>query len=273
MPEGDTIHSAARRVGAALVGREIVAIETPQARHRLDRWPQRLAGRAVRSVDAHGKHLLVRFEGDLTVHSHLRMGGSWRVYRHGERWRRSPHRAWLIIRTPEHEVVQFDGPVLELMTDGRTHLDLRLAALGPDVLAPELDEDDLLRRLREDDSTRAVGDALLDQRNLAGIGNIWKSEGCYLAKLDPWRPLARVSDDEVLAVVRGVRPLMRESVDRGGRVETYRPTGRRYSPGRDRRTWVYGRGGLPCRACGTEVRARGQGDDNRTTYWCPSCQS
>ncbi|CAA9511673.1 MAG: Formamidopyrimidine-DNA glycosylase [uncultured Solirubrobacterales bacterium] len=272
MPEGDTIHSAARRVGAALVGREILAIETPQARHRLDRWPQRLSGRAVRSVDAHGKHLLVRFEGDLTVHSHLRMGGSWRVYRHGERWRRSPRRAWLIIRTPEHEVVQFDGPVLELMTDGRTRFDQRLAALGPDVLAPELDEADFLRRLHEDDSTRAVGDALLDQRNLAGIGNIWKSEGCYLAKLDPWRPLARVSDDEALAVVRGVRPLMRESVDRGGRVETYRPTGPRRSSGGERRTWVYGRGGLPCRACGTEIRARGQGDDNRTTYWCPSCQ-
>jgi endonuclease-8 len=273
MPEGDTIHSAARRVGAALVGQEIVAIETPQARHRLDRWPQRLAGRAVRSVDAHGKHLLVRFEGDLTVHSHLRMGGSWRVYRHGERWRRSPRRAWLIIRTPEHEVVQFDGPVLELMTDGRTRSDLRLAALGPDVLAPELDEADYLRRLREDDPTRAVGDALLDQRNLAGVGNIWKSEGCYLAKIDPWRTLSRVSDDEALAVVRGVRPLMRASVDRGGRVETYRPAGQSRSPGRERRTWVYGRGGLPCRACSTEIRARGQGDDNRTTYWCPSCQS
>src|ERR671930_100398 len=150
MPEGDTIHSAARRVGAALVGRPIESIETPQPRHALDRWPERLRNRSVRAVDARGKHLFVRFEGDLTLHSHLRMGGSWGVFRRGERWRRSPRRAWLVIRTPDHEVVQFDGPVLELMTDGRTRFDRRLAQLGPDVLADEFDERAFLRRLRED---------------------------------------------------------------------------------------------------------------------------
>ena len=273
MPEGDTIHSAARRVGAALVGQEIVAIETPQARHRLDRWPERLAGRSVRAVDAHGKHLFVRFERDLTLHSHLRMGGAWRVYRRGERWRRSPRRAWLIIRTPEHEVVEFDGPVLELMTEGRTRFDPRLAALGPDVLGPELDEADFLRRLREDDQSRAIGEALLDQRNVAGIGNIWKSEGCHMSGVDPWRALSRISDGEALAIVRGVRPFMRRSVEHGGRVETYVPAGDRRPSGRERRTWVYGRGGLACRTCATEIRARGQGDDNRTTYWCPTCQT
>src|SRR5918997_5625786 len=154
MPEGDTIHSAARRVGAALVGREIVSIETPQRRHELDRWPERLAGRAVRSVDAHGKHLFLRFEGDLTVHSHLRMGGMWGVYARGRRWSRSPRRAWLVIRTPDHEEVEFDGPVLELMTESRTRFDLRLAALGPDILAPELDEPAFIERLRGDDPTR-----------------------------------------------------------------------------------------------------------------------
>ena len=166
MPEGDAIHSAAERLGTALVGRPIESIETPQRRHALDRWPERLEGRAVRSVDARGKHLFVRFDGDLTLHSHLRMGGSWRVYRRGERWR-SPHRAWLVIRTPEHDVVQFDGPVLELMTESRTRFDQRLAALGPDVLADEFDASRFLARLREDDPTRGIGDALLDQRTLA----------------------------------------------------------------------------------------------------------
>ncbi len=272
MPEGDTIHSAARRVGAALVGREIESVETPQPRHRLDRWPQRLAGRTVHSVDARGKHLLLRFEGDLTVHSHLRMGGSWRVYRRGERWRRSPHRAWLVLRTLDHEVVQFDGPVLELMTAGRARSDARLAALGPDILAEHFDEAAYLRRLRDDDQTRGVGDALLDQRNVAGIGNIWKSEGCHLAEVDPWRRLGELSDAEALAIARAVRPLMRQSVERGGRVETYRPEGERRSPGDDRRTWAHGRGGLPCRTCGTPIRGRGQGADNRTTFWCPRCQ-
>jgi endonuclease-8 len=258
MPEGDTIHSAARRVGAALVGREILAIETPQPRHAMDRWPERLAGRGVRAVDAHGKHLFIRFDGDLTVHSHLRMTGTWGIYRHGERWRRSPRRAWLVIRTADHEVVEFDGPVLELMTESRTRFDRRLTALGPDVLAEEFDERGFLARLRADDASRGIADALLDQRNLAGIGNIWKSEGCFLAGLDPWRSAGQVTDEEVLGVVRGIRPLMRMSVERGGRIP---------------RRWVFERTGLPCRRCGTRIRARGQGDDNRTTYWCPRCQA
>ncbi len=139
MPEGDTIHYAANRIRSALLGSPIQELETPQRRHGMDRWPERLDGRAVRSVDAHGKHLFLRFEGDLTLHSHLRMGGAWGVYRRGQRWKRSPRRAWLVIRTPEHEVVQFDGPVLELMTESRTRFDQRLAGLGPDILAGELD--------------------------------------------------------------------------------------------------------------------------------------
>jgi endonuclease-8 len=257
MPEGDTIHAAARRIGEALVGKEIVAIETPQPRHAPDRWPERLSGRAVRGVDARGKHLFLRFDGGLAVHSHLRMGGLWGVYRPGQRWRRSPRRAWLVIRTPEHEVVQFDGPVLELMTEGRTRFDRRLAGLGTDIVADEFSEPAFLRRLREDDQTRGIGDALLDQRNVAGIGNLWKSEGCFLAAIDPWRPLAEVSDDEALAIVRAVRPPMRRSAA---------------GPGFDREPSVYERTGMPCPRCGERVRARGQGDDNRTTYWCPRCQ-
>jgi len=288
MPEGDTIHNAALRVGGALVGKEIREIETPQARHRMDRWPERLAGRAVRAVEARGKHLLVRFEGDLTLHSHLRMGGKWSVYERGRRWTRSARRAWLVIRTDEHDVVQFDGPVLELMTDSRVRFDRRLAGLGTDIVADDFDERSFLARLREDDQTRDIGDALLDQRNVAGIGNIWKSEGCFLAGVDPWRTTAAVTDDEALAIVRAARPLMRESARRGGPIVTYR--GERGAAGagsrgaarparrpddQDRRggTWVYDRDGLPCRRCGATILARGQGDDNSTTYWCPGCQA
>ena len=185
MPEGDTIHNAARRVGAALVGREIVSVETPQPRHGQDAWPRRLAGRAVLRVDAHGKHLFVRFSGGLTLHSHLRMHGWWGVYPRGRRWGRSPRRAWLVLRTADHDVVQFDGPVLELMTEGRTRFDQVLSGLGPDILAAEWDEPTFLARVREDDPTRGVGDALLDQRNVAGLGNIWKSEGCFLGRRGP----------------------------------------------------------------------------------------
>jgi endonuclease VIII len=257
VPEGDTIHSAARRVGAALVGKPIVAIETPQPRHAMDRWPERLDGRGVRAVDARGKHLFIRFDGDLTLHSHLRMTGLWGVYRRGERWRRSARRAWLVIRTEDHEVVEFDGPVLELMTDSRTRFDRRLATLGPDLLAVDFDERRYLASLRRDSPARAVGDALLDQRLVSGIGNMWKAEGCFMAGVDPWRPLAEVSDDELLAVVRAVRPPMLASA--GG--------------ARPPRRWVYDRAGLPCRRCGTPIEARGQGDDNRTAYWCPACQA
>ena len=257
MPEGDTILHAARRVGAALVGKEITSLETPQPRHGRDRWPERLAGRSVRAVDSHGKHLFVRFEGDLTIHSHLRMTGKWGVYRNGERWRRSPWRAWLVVRTADHQVVQFDGPVLELMTESRTRFDQRLAALGPDILGEEMDERAFLHRLRGDDPTRGIGDALLDQRNVAGIGNIWKCESCFAAGVDPWRAVAAVTNEEALAIVRAARPAMQASAEHGGaRLEPL----------------VYERAGLPCPRCGTTLRARGQGDDNRTTFWCPGCQ-
>lgn len=258
MPEGDTIRTAARRVGGALIGREIESIETPHPRFGSDRWPERLRGRGVRAVDAHGKHLMLRFEGGITIHSHLRMTGAWGVYARGERWHRGAHRAWLVIRTPDHEVVEFDGPVLELMTDGRSRSDPRIAQLGPDVLADEFDAPAFLRRLRDDDQTRAIGDLLLDQRVVAGIGNMWKAEGLWRAQLDPWRPAAGVSDAEALAIIEAVRPPMLDSAERG-------------FP-RSRDLQVYRRGGTPCPRCGVKIQARGQGDDNRTTYWCPGCQ-
>ena len=258
MPEGDTIHHAAQRIRAVLAGRAPDEIRTPHPRLRADRWPERLAGRAVTGVDAHGKHLFVRFESELVLHSHLRMTGHWGVYEHGRRWGRSPRRAWLVMRAGDSEVVEFDGPVLELLTESRTRFDQRLAALGPDILADELAEDDILRRLRGDDPTRAIGDALLDQRTVAGIGNLWKSEGCFEAGIDPWRPARTVTDDEVRAILRAARPAMQHSARHGFQA---RPAA------------VYGRAGRPCPRCGETIRARGQGDDNRTTYWCPGCQT
>src|SRR5512142_3352108 len=171
MPEGDTILRAAKHIRPVLEGIVPEEIRTPQERRARGRWRGRLRGRAVSTVDTHGKHLFLRFEGDLGLHSHLRMTGAWAVYPHGARWRRAPRRAWLVLRARGHEVVEFDGPVLELMTEGRTRFDQRLAALGPDVIAePEFDADRFLARLRADDPTRGIGDALLDQRIVAGLG-------------------------------------------------------------------------------------------------------
>jgi endonuclease-8 len=247
VPEGDTIHYAANRIRPVLAGHVPDEVATPHPRFARAGWPERLAGRAVTAVDAHGKHLFLRFEGGLTIHSHLRMTGSWRVLENRPR----PRSAWLVIRRGEREVVQLRGPVLELLTESRTRFDQRLAGLGPDILGDELDDQEFLRRLRADDPTRGIGDALLDQRNVAGIGNIWKSESCFAARIDPWRRVAEVSDDEALAIVRAARPAMQASAEHGGaRLEPL----------------VFERAGLPCPRCATILRGRGQGDDNRTTY-------
>lgn len=257
MPEGDTIHYAANSIRPVLEGRVPDEIRTPQRRHERDRWPQRLEGRAVRRVEARGKHLLLHFEGDLVLHSHLRMTGAWDVRAAGERWRRPPRRAWLVIATAGHEVVQFDGPLLELLTEARAHSDRRLAQLGQDVIGEDFEESLLLRRIREDDPTRAFGDALLDQRTLAGIGNIWKSESCFAARVDPWKPLASTPDEAVLDTVRFAREHMAQSARDGYEA---RPRA------------VYGRSGEACLRCGERIRSRGQGEGNRATYWCPGCQ-
>jgi endonuclease-8 len=257
MPEGDTVHRAAAGIREALAGRVPAEVLTPHPRHALDRWPQRLAGRALVDVDAHGKHMFLRFEGGLTLHSHLRMTGAWQIARTGERWRRAHARAWLILRREGWEVVQFDGPLLELISDRRARTDPQLAALGQDVIGADFDESAFLHRLREDDPTRPLGEALLNQRTIAGIGNLWKAESCFAAGVDPWRRLGDVGDDEVLAVVAFARERMGAAVREGIAVRPHS---------------VYRRAGRPCPRCGTRICGRGQGDGNRVTFWCPGCQ-
>ena len=257
MPEGDTIHHAAMRIRSVLDQRIPEEILTPQPRHRHGHWPEQLAGRRVSAVDAHGKHLFLRFEGGLTVHSHLRMTGSWAVYGAGQPWRRSRRRAWLVIRDDGREVVQFDGPLLELLSDARVRRDPRLTRLGPDVLGESFDERLFLRNLRAEDPRRPIGDALLNQRILAGIGNLWKAEACFAAEMDPWRATSEVDDEQALRIVGFARERMSQSARDGFEA---RPRA------------VYRRGGEPCPRCGTPIRQRGQWDDNRVTFWCPGCQ-
>jgi endonuclease VIII len=258
MPEGDTIHHAAARIRAALQGHVPEEILTPHPRHRADRWPERLAGREVRAVDAHGKHLFLRFEGNLTLHSHLRMTGAWGVYKEDQRWQRAARRAWLVLRSAGWNVVEFDGPLLELMSESRARSDPRLASIGDDVLGERFDIPRFVRRLRSDDPARPIADALIDQRIVAGIGNMWKAELCFAAGIDPWRPLALVADEEAVSLVRLARERMRESARDGF---SARPRA------------VYRRAGLPCPRCGSVIRQRGQWENNRLTFWCPGCQS
>jgi endonuclease-8 len=249
--EGDTILRAARRLGAALTGQRLSAT-APNPRGRAA-GVERLDDRELEAVEARGKHLLLGF-GELTLHSHLGMSGSWHVYERDASWRKPPGAAWAVLRGESAEAVQFGGPTLRVLPTRALRRDPVLSRLGPDILAEPFDAEAVVRSLR-DAPERALGDALLDQHLVAGIGNIFKSEACFEARLDPWQPIAGLSDEQLRHVVQAAHELMHEAVESGRQ---------------DRA--VYKRAGRPCPRCATPLRSRGQGDANRTTYWCPTCQ-
>jgi endonuclease-8 len=250
MAEGDTILRAARRLDAALVG-ETVAASAPNPRGRAARI-ERLDGRRLETVEPHGKNLVLRF-GDLALHSHMGMNGSWHVYPRGARWRKPRGSAWAVLAGERAEAVQFGGPTLRLLPSSRLSRDPQLARLGPDILAPEPDFETIEANLRRAPA-RGLGDALLDQALVAGIGNIFKSEACFRARLDPWQPVGEVADEDLRAVLEAARSLMLAAVESG------------------RHDHAVYRARRPCPGCGRRIASRGQGDANRTTYWCPSCQ-
>jgi endonuclease-8 len=277
MPEGDSLHRAARRL-QALVGRR-VEVETPHPRAAALGLAERLDERELESVEAVGKNLLLTFRGGLVLRSHLRMSGRWQVRRRDSR--PQPGLPWLVLRTDEYEAILWNGPVLELT--GRA-----LRRLGPDILGTPPDLERMVENLRNEHPGREIGDALLDQRLVAGIGNLWRSEALWHAGISPWRRLAEVSDVELAHVLAEAARLMRGSLDgaaaepaapaAAGRLEgPSRPrTALRSEPrtvtGRPRERAVYRRTGRPCPRCGAPIRSRGQGDDNRMAYWCPGCQ-
>jgi endonuclease VIII len=244
MPEGDALHRAARRL-QPLVG-DRVEVEAPHPRAAATQVAERLDGRRLLGVEAIGKNLLFTFEGGLVLRSHLRMSGRWTVVPAGSARRGRP---WLVLRGAEREAVLWNGPVLELHTRS-------VRRLGPDILAepPELDR--MLANLRSQHQGRELGDALLDQRLVAGIGNKWKAEALWAAGVSPWRVLAATTDEELSRVLEAAaRSMSRSLAGVRGRNSVYRRVGR------------------PCPRCGGTIRSRGQGDDNRIAYWCPGCQA
>jgi endonuclease VIII len=244
MPEGDSLHRAARRL-QVLVG-ERVEVETPHPRAAVKGLAERLDGRRLESVEAVGKNLLLRFEGGLVLRSHLRMNGRWRVEPRGVVRRGKP---WLVLRGAEHEAVLWNGAVLELVGARGA------PRLGPDILGEPPDYETMLERLRGGPQECEVGDVLLDQRLVAGIGNLWKAEALWEARVSPWRRLEDGGEAELRAVLERSHTLMRESVD------GHRPPRR-----------VYRRAGRACPRCGGVIRSAPQGDNARTAYWCPACQ-
>ena len=265
MPEGDTIFRTAQVLRAALLGRRLTAARAqPQPGLRSVPDLSRLTGAAVATVEARGKHLLIGFDSGLTLRTHLRMKGSWHRYRPGEPWRRSARSATVVLETAESVAVAFDTPVAELLTDAELRRSRALTTLGPDLLSRSFEADEALRRLRERDG-EALGNALLDQRAVAGIGNVYKSEVAFLEGLDPWAPVAAFDDGDLLNALRTARRLLQANTRGGARVTTG-------SPVQGQGLWVYGRVGRPCRRCGTPVKAGRQGELARLTYWCPRCQ-
>ena len=265
MPEGDTIFRTADVLRAALVGRRITSARA-QPRPGMRRVPDlsRLVGATVSHVEARGKHLLIGFDNGMTIRSHLRMSGSWHRYRPGERWRRPERQASAVLETAESVAVAFNTPVVELLSETDLRRSKPLRELGPDLLGAAFDPGEAMRRLRERDGEE-LGNALLDQRAVAGIGNVYKSEVAFLEGLDPWSRVAAFEDDELERALRTARRLLQANVRGGARITTA-------SPVRGQNLWVYGRFGRPCRRCGTLVRQERQGDLARLTYWCPRCQ-
>jgi endonuclease VIII len=243
VPEGDALHRAARRL-QPLVGQRLEA-ESPHPRAQATGVAPRIDGRVLESVAAVGKNLLLRFEGGVVVRSHLRMTGRWRLEPRGRVRTGQP---WLVLRGEDVEGVLWNGPVLTLETRN-------IGRLGQDVLAAEFNVDAAVVRLRGA-GERWLGEALLDQRLVAGIGNMWMAETLWTVRVSPWLRVHQVGDDVLREAVATARRLMQDAL----------ATGR---PGRQ----VYRRAGRPCLRCGETVRSRGQGDANRTVYWCPSCQA
>jgi len=267
MPEGDTIARAATALHRALAGRVVTAFTTGLASLARVDDDTPIAGRTIDGCRSVGKHLLMVFSGGLVLRTHMRMHGSWHLYRPGERWQRSPRAARIRIDTDAWVAVAFDVPVAEFVREADLPRHRPLAILGPDLADPAYDRADAVARIGAS-GRRAVGEVLLDQRIVAGIGNVLRSETLFIAGVHPETPAALLSAGDVTRLLDTAAAL----VQRNARADAYptrNTTGRR-APGDA--LWVYQRTGRPCRRCGTVIRSAVPGLDARRVYWCPACQ-
>ena len=286
MPEGDTIFRAARTLNLALAGKPVTRFTSVYpALTRIDEDAP-IAGRIITSVEARGKHLLMHFGAptgesralkgratSTTLRTHLRMHGSWHIYRPGETWQRPRGEARIVIETADFVAVGFNIPIAEFLDASQALRQEDLRRIGPDLLGDTFDEDEALRRLQQR-GAQGIAEALLNQRVVAGIGNVYKSETLFLEGVHPETPASRIDEEKLRALLRTARKLLKANVaDATSEIVTYR--GLRRTTGRTdpaERLWVYGRGGKPCRRCGTAVSYKKTGLDARGTYWCARCQ-
>jgi endonuclease-8 len=263
VPEGDTIFQTAAALRPLLVGQPVLAARAKTPGPAIER----VVGSHVTSVEPAGKHMVIRFDNGLALHTHLRMAGTWHRYAPGERWRIAAWKARVVLEVPDHVVVCFNAPVAELMDERALDLHPALQALGPDLIADAFDADEAFRRLRERPDSE-IAEALLDQRAMAGVGNVFKSEILFIEGVNPWTSVASVDDIKLHKLIATAQRLLVLNAQSGHprRVTTSGDPAARGS------LWVYGRANRPCVRCRTRIRSARQGGLNRPTYWCPRCQ-
>lgn len=274
MPEGDSIFRAARTLHRVLAGQVVTRFETAYA--HLDRVnvDAPIAGRTVEKCESAGKHLLMFFSGDLILRTHMRMSGSWHIYRHDERWWRGPQAMRVRIDTADWVAVAFNVPVAEFVTSKQLESSDPVAKLGPDLLGAEFDHAEAIRRIIAS-GARPIATTLLDQRIVAGIGNIYKSEVLFMSGVHPDIPSSAIPVATLERMMDIARGLLKDNVVDGSspRIQTYRNL-RQSNPATDHddSLWVYGRQDKPCRKCGTPIEMKKMGIEARSSYWCPGCQ-
>jgi endonuclease-8 len=270
MPEGDTIFRAARTLNRALAGKIVTKFETALAHLARTDDDSPLAGRSVERVDAVGKWMRIYFSGDLILLTHMLMSGSWHIYRAGEPWQRGRSHMRAAIHAADFVAVAFDVPIAEFHTAASLARHRAVPQLGPNVLGAHFDEAEAAARLRSR-SDLEIGVAIMRQRLVAGMGNIFKSEVCFAARVNPFRKVGALTDEELRSLMIHARRLMSANITEtsGPGIVTYAGMNR---AGATDNCWVYQRQGQSCRRCGTRVESRKQGEEARTTYWCPRCQ-
>ena len=274
MPEGDTIYRSARTLKAALAGRIITGFRTVLPHLARVNVDTPLSGRTVDDVVSRGKHILMFFSGDLILRTHMRMHGAWHLYRPGERWKQPGRDMRIVIGTDAFEAVAFRVPVAEFRTAATLERDDVIQSLGPDLLDDNQDLGEAVARLRALGAV-PLGDALLNQRAVAGIGNVFKSEICFAARVSPFGAVSSLDEATVWNVLEIARQQLRANVPDVRAAALAMWTGRRRTTGRvhpAQALWVYGRAGAPCRRCTTPIEMVKQGPDARVTYYCPNCQ-
>jgi endonuclease-8 len=265
VPEGDTIFQTAAALRPLLIGQQILAARARTPGPAIER----VVGSHVTAVEPIGKHMVIRFDNGLALHTHLRMAGTWHRYAPGEPWKIAAWKARVVLEVAAHVVVCFNAPVAELMDDRAVALHPALVSLGPDPLAADFDADEACRRLRAN-ADAEIAEALVDQRALAGIGNVFKSEILFIESVNPWTTVGALDEAKAHALVATAERLLRLNAAPPGRPR--RITTRGDASARGSSVWVYGRANRPCLRCGTHIRSRRQGALNRPTYWCPRCQ-